>query len=57
MQLLAWYIGWDLYSELRGAGDPHVNVVAHLSGAAIGFLLGMTLFRKKRHWAQELVLD
>lgn len=55
--LAAWYIGWDLYSELRGAGDPHVNVVAHLSGAAIGFLLGMTLFRKKRHWAQELVLD
>ncbi|MGQ0749190.1 MAG: rhomboid family intramembrane serine protease [Betaproteobacteria bacterium] len=55
--LAAWYIGWDLYTELRGAPDTRVNVIAHLSGAAIGFLLGFTLFRKKRHWAQELVED
>jgi len=54
--LAAWYIGWDLYSELRGA-DTRVNVIAHLSGAAIGFLLGFSLFRRKRHWAQELVQD
>lgn len=55
--LAGWFIGWDLYTELTGAANPRVNVVAHLSGAAIGFLLGMTLFRKKRHWAQELVED
>jgi membrane associated rhomboid family serine protease len=55
--LAAWYIGWDLYTELRGAPDTRVNVIAHLSGAAIGFLLGFTLFRRKRHWAQELVED
>jgi membrane associated rhomboid family serine protease len=53
--LAAWYIGWDLYTELRGAADTRVNVIAHLSGAAIGFLLGFTLFREKRHWAQELL--
>lgn len=53
--LAAWYIGWDLYTELRGAADTRVNVIAHLSGAAIGFLLGFTLFRQKRHWAQELL--
>lgn len=55
--LAAWYIGWDLYSELKGPADTRVNVIAHLSGAAIGFLIGFTLFRKKRHWAQELVED
>lgn len=55
--LAAWFIGWDLYSELRGGVDPRVNVIAHLSGAAIGFLIGLTVFRKKRHWAQELVED
>lgn len=55
--LAAWFIGWDLYTELTGAANPRVNAVAHLSGAGIGFLLGMTLFSKKRHWAQELVED
>jgi membrane associated rhomboid family serine protease len=55
--LAAWFIGWDLYSELRGAPDTRVNVIAHLSGAAIGFVLGFTVFRKKRHWAQELIAD
>lgn len=53
--LAAWFIGWDVYAQLSGAGNPGVNVIAHLSGAAIGFILGVTLFREKRHWAQELV--
>jgi len=53
--LAAWYIGWDVYAEMTGTGNPGVNLVVHLSGAAIGFLLGVTFFRQKRHWAQELV--
>jgi membrane associated rhomboid family serine protease len=50
----AWYIGGDL---LRVVGQQHsqINYIAHLSGALFGFLLGVTLFRGKRHWAQELV--
>jgi len=48
------YIGWDLYSQLQGTGGS-TNLIAHLSGAMIGLLLGITLFRRKRHWAQELV--
>jgi membrane associated rhomboid family serine protease len=52
--LAAWFIGWDVYSQFAG-GKAGVNVIAHLSGAAIGFLLGVTLFRQKRHWAQELI--
>lgn len=53
--LAAWYIGWDVYAELTGTGHPGINLVAHLSGAAIGFALGVTFFRQKRHWARELV--
>ena len=41
-------------SQLSG-GKAGTNLIAHLSGAALGFLLGCTLFRAKRHWAHELV--
>jgi len=53
--LASWYIGWDVYALFTREGSTGVNLVAHLSGAAIGFLLGVTFFRQKRHWAQELV--
>jgi membrane associated rhomboid family serine protease len=53
--LATWYIGWDLYAIFSTEGKSGVNLVAHLSGAALGLLLGATFFRQKRHWAQELV--
>lgn len=53
--LASWYIGWDVYALFTRDGNPGVNLVAHLSGAAIGFGLGVTFFRQKRHWAQDLV--
>ena len=51
-----WYIGGD-FLRVVGHQHSHVNYIAHLSGAVGGFLLGMTLFRAKRHWAQELIED
>ena len=53
--LATWYVGWDLYAIFTADGKGGVNLVAHLSGAALGLLLGATFFRQKRHWAQELV--
>lgn len=53
--IASWYIGWDVYGQLTGDGNSGVNMVAHLSGAAIGLSIGMIFFRAKRHWAQELV--
>lgn len=50
-----WYVGWDLYYQLRSTWH-YVNYVAHLSGAAFGLALGLAFFRTKRHWAQSLVL-
>lgn len=52
--LASWYIGWDLYMMLS-RGNTRVNLIGHLAGAALGFAIGATLFRQKRHWAQELV--
>lgn len=53
--LATWYVGWDIYAIFTGEGSAGVNLVAHLSGAALGLLLGVTFFRQKRHWAQDLV--
>lgn len=53
--LAVWYIGWDVYSQVSGGSNAGINLVAHLSGAAIGLTLGMLLFREKRHWARGLV--
>jgi membrane associated rhomboid family serine protease len=53
--LATWYVGWDLYAIFATDGKGGVNLVAHLSGAALGLALGATFFRQKRHWAQELV--
>ena len=53
--LASWYVGWDLYAIFTTEGKTGINLVAHLSGAALGLLLGATFFRQKRHWAQDLV--
>jgi uncharacterized membrane protein len=48
----------DIGRHYRHSGvDRRVNFAAHLSGAAIGFALGVLVFRTKRHWAKELVLE
>ena len=52
--LAAWYIGWDVYNLINDDGQAGVNFVAHVSGAVIGVLLGLVLFRedKKRVTAE-----
>ncbi|MEE8388099.1 MAG: rhomboid family intramembrane serine protease [Acidiferrobacterales bacterium] len=52
-----WYISWDIFDNFFSSGWSNTNYVAHLGGALVGFLLGATLFRDKRHWADDLVLD
>ena len=51
-----WFLGGDIYDSLVRTAS-HTNFVAHLGGALTGLLLGLLLFRQKRHWAQELVLE
>lgn len=43
------YVGWDLYQYFFSrAADDGVNVVSHISGAALGYLLGLIAFSRKR---------
>ena len=51
--LALWYVGWDVYSLTHNNGSSHVNFVAHLSGAALGYLSGLVLFRKRKEWVDE----
>lgn len=48
--LALWYVGWDVYSLMHNDGSSHVNFVAHVSGAALGYLSGVVLFRKRKEW-------
>jgi len=51
-----WFIGGDMYDNLVRT-TSQTNFIAHLGGAFMGLLIGFLLFRKKRHWARELVLE
>jgi membrane associated rhomboid family serine protease len=46
--LATWYISWDVYQLYATQGQSHVNVVAHVSGAVIGLLIGVLFYRNKR---------
>ncbi len=47
--LALWYIGWDVYNLYTGDNDSsNVNLVAHVSGAAIGVITGLIFFRNRR---------
>ncbi len=39
--LAVWYVGWDLLSVYNEDGNGYVNYTAHISGAAIGALIGL----------------
>lgn len=51
-----WFLGGDMYDNLVRTAS-HTNFVAHLGGALVGLLIGFLVFRQKRHWAQELVIQ
>ncbi|MDH3468793.1 MAG: rhomboid family intramembrane serine protease, partial [Gammaproteobacteria bacterium] len=52
--LALWYIGFDVYHLLSEEEMGAVNLVAHVSGALIGLLLGMTWFRRRKRTVHEI---
>ena len=52
--LAIWYIGWDFYHLFWVSGDTSINLVAHISGAAFGYLLGLLLLRERRTEIREM---
>lgn len=46
--LTMWFVGWDVYTLFWGDQQSGVNIIAHVSGAALGYLFGLMFFRSKR---------
>ena len=46
--LALWFIGWDVWILLSNQSFDGVNVIAHVSGATAGYLIGFTFFRPIR---------
>lgn len=47
------FVGWDIYQINFGDSNTGVNLVAHISGAIIGFLFGVLFFKNEKKKAQE----
>jgi len=46
--LATWYIGWDILQLYAHDSGSNINLVAHVSGAVIGLLIGLIFYRNKR---------
>lgn len=46
--LTLWYVGFDVFQLFTMDGQSGVNLVYHVSGAAMGLLIGILFFRKRR---------
>lgn len=53
--LAAWYVGWDIYEINRLGDNSYVNYVAHLSGAAMGAMLGAWYLLFRRELLEKLL--
>lgn len=50
------YIGWDIYELSQNGSNTEVNLVAHISGAIIGFLYGFIFLRNEKLIVQKHIL-
>ena len=55
--IAGWYIGWNVLDHIYLRDWTNVNYVAHLGGALVALTLGMTMFRTRRGWADDLIID
>ena len=55
--LAAWYVSWDIYALYFSEDQSAVNFIAHISGATIGFGLGLIfLVERKEEIQKEIIL-
>ncbi len=47
-----WYVAGNIYGNIY-EWNSGIGYGAHLSGAVLGLILGMTVFRGLRHWSRE----
>lgn len=46
--LAAWYIGWDVHDLFDANNSSNINIVAHVSGAVIGFILSVIFLKQRK---------
>jgi membrane associated rhomboid family serine protease len=46
--LAIWYIGWDVYNLFANVDNGMVDVMAHVTGGAAGYLYGVAFLRGRR---------
>ena len=51
--LAAGYIGWDIYSLLFSDIQSGINIISHISGATIGFGLGLLFLVERKEEIEE----
>ncbi len=54
--LAVWYIGWDVYNLFANTDNGMVDVMAHVTGGAAGYLYGIAFLKKKRREVQAMRL-
>ena len=55
--LAAWYVSWDLYALYFSEDQSAINFIAHISGATIGFGLGLIfLVERKEEIQKEMMI-
>ncbi len=55
--LALWYVGWDIYALNQSDSQSNINFIAHVSGAGIGFILGLFFFRQRRAQIQQEIAE
>jgi len=53
-----WWVFWNIWDYVYLRDSAKIGFAAHLAGAAMGLIIGLSLFREKRHWvAEHMVSD
>lgn len=54
--LAAWYVSWDIYALYFSEDQSAINFIAHISGATIGFGLGLIFLVERKEKLQLEIL-
>ena len=54
--LAAWYVSWDIYALYFSEDQSAINFIAHVSGATMGFALGLIFLVERKEKLEEEML-
>jgi len=54
--LAIWFVGWDFYNLFNTETQSEVNLVAHVSGAFLGYSLAAIFFRSKKKLIKQQLI-